>query len=76
MWSLVALDRWSFYTVTIAWDSALFVLDELSSYKGGRLNRFDYTTLLKMTPFSSIAGEKTSNSGWLLLVFANNSFQL
>ena len=45
-WSLVALDRWSSYIVTIPWelaweDSALVVLDEWSSYRGGRLNRFD-----------------------------------
>ena len=47
-WSLVALDRWSSYTVTIVWefagvDSALVVLDEWSSYGGGCLNRFDCT---------------------------------
>ena len=45
-WSLGTLDRWSFYAVTIiqefAWaDSALVGLDEWSSYRGGRLNRFD-----------------------------------
>ena len=45
---MVALDRWSSYTVTIVWefawaDSALVVLDEWSSYRGGRLNRFDCT---------------------------------
>ena len=45
-WSLVALDRWSSYTVTIvlefAWvDLALVVLDKWSSYRGGHLNRFD-----------------------------------
>ena len=44
--SLVALDRWLSYTVTvvqeIGWvDSALVVLGERSSYRGGRLNRFD-----------------------------------
>ena len=37
---------WSFYTVTNVWklawaDSALVVLGEWSSYRGGRLNRFD-----------------------------------
>ena len=45
-WSLVALDRWSSYTVTIVWefaraDSVLVVLDEWSFCRGGRLNRFD-----------------------------------
>ena len=49
-WSLVALDRWSCYTVTIAWefagaDWALVILDEWSSYRGGRLNRFDCNVL-------------------------------
>ena len=39
-WLLVALGRWSSWT--FAWaDSALIVLDEWSSYRGGRLNRFD-----------------------------------
>ena len=33
-WSLVALDRWSSYTVTIIWGFAW-------AYRGGRLNRFD-----------------------------------
>ena len=42
-WWLVA---WSYYTVTIVRefagvDSALVVLDEWLSYRGGRLNRFD-----------------------------------
>ena len=45
-WLLVALGRWSSYTVMVVWefarvDSALVVLDEWSSYRGGRLNRFD-----------------------------------
>ena len=45
-WSLVALDRWSFYTVTIVWELAwtglaLVVLDKWSSYRGGRGSRFD-----------------------------------
>ena len=45
-WWLVALGRWSFYTVTIVWEFALMdlasvVLDEWSSYRGGPLNRFD-----------------------------------
>ena len=40
------LDRWSSYAITIAWelawaDSALVVLDKWSSYRDGRLNRFD-----------------------------------
>ena len=38
--------RWSSYTVTIVWelawaDSALVVLQECFSYRGGRINRFD-----------------------------------
>ena len=46
-WSLVALDRCSSYTVATVWefawaDSALVVLDEWSSFRDGRLNRFDY----------------------------------
>ena len=49
-WSLVALDRWSSYAVTIVWefawaDSALFILDEWLSYRGARLNRFDCNAL-------------------------------
>ena len=45
-WSLVALDSCLSNTVTVArelaWaDSALVVLDEWSSYRGGRLRRFD-----------------------------------
>ena len=41
------LDRWSSYTVMVVWDfawanSALVVLDEWLSYRGGRLNRFDF----------------------------------
>ena len=44
--SPVALNKWSSYIVTIAWefawtDSALAVLDEWSSYRGRSLNRFD-----------------------------------
>ena len=47
--ALVVLDRWSSYTVTIAWefawaDSALIVLGEWSSYRGGRFNRLDCIT--------------------------------
>ena len=46
-WSLVA---WSSYAVTIVRefagaDSALVVLDEWLSYRGGRLNRFDCSAL-------------------------------
>ena len=42
---MVALDRWSSYTVMILWklawgDSTLVILDGGSSYRGGRLNRF------------------------------------
>ena len=48
-WSLVALDRWSSYTITTVWelawaDSALVVLDDWLSYGGGRISRFDYIT--------------------------------
>ena len=44
--SLVTLGRCLSYTVTIVWefawtDSALVVLDKWSSYRGGRLSRFD-----------------------------------
>ena len=47
-WLLVVLDRWLSYTVTTAWkfpwaDSALVILDDWLPYRGGRLNRFDYT---------------------------------
>ena len=49
-WLLVALDWWSSYTVVIVWEFAwgdvvLVVLDKWSSYKGGRLNRFDCNIL-------------------------------
>ena len=49
-WSLVMLDRSLSDTLTIAWelawvDSALVVLDEWSSYRGGRISRFDSTCL-------------------------------
>ena len=45
---MVALDSWSYYTVTILWklawgDSTLVILDGGSSYRGGRLNRFACT---------------------------------
>ena len=45
---MVTFDRWSSYTVMILWefawaDSALVVLDEWPSYRGGCLNRFDCT---------------------------------
>ena len=45
-WSLVALDSWLFYAVTIALelarvDSALVVLDEWLSYRGGCISKFD-----------------------------------
>ena len=47
-WLLAALDRWLPYTVTVvqefAWaDSALVILDEWSSYRGGHLSRFNCT---------------------------------
>ena len=45
-WSLVALDRWSSYTVTLVWefawaDSASVVLDKWSFYRGGHVSRSD-----------------------------------
>ena len=45
-WLLVALDRWSSYTVTIVWelawvDSAMVILDKWLTYRGGRISRFD-----------------------------------
>ena len=51
-WSLVAFDRLLSSTVTLVWefalaDSALIVLDEWSSYIGGRLTRFDYLYVVK-----------------------------
>ena len=63
-WLLIALDRWLSYTVMIVWefawvDSALVVLDEWSSYRGGPLNRFDCKR--KFTNFSSeVFGKLTS----------------
>ena len=49
-WQLVALDRWSSYTVTnvmnLTWvDSAFVVLNKRLSYRGGHLNMFDYNIL-------------------------------
>ena len=46
MVSLVALDKWSSYTITIVWemawaDSALVILVKWSSYRGGGVSRFD-----------------------------------
>ena len=56
-WSLVALNRWSSYTVTIEWeftgvDSELVVLERWS-HKGGRLNRCDSNalSLFRITSF-------------------------
>ena len=43
-WSLVALDRWSSYTVTILWKFAWRTQDWLS-YRGGCLDRFDCNAL-------------------------------
>ena len=47
-WLLVALDRWSTYTVESVGefaivDSVLVLLDEWLSYRGGCLNRFDFS---------------------------------
>ena len=62
-WSLVALDRWLSYTVTVVWeiawvDSALIALDEWSSYRGGRLNRFDCTKLENLLSISLESEQK------------------
>ena len=56
-WSLVALDRWLSYTVTIVWelvwvDSAPVILDEWSSYRGGCLYRFDCSENVTVTTFN------------------------
>ena len=50
-WSLVVLDRWSSYAVTIIWelawaDSALVALGKWLSYRDGRINRFDCNIFL------------------------------
>ena len=55
-WLLVALDRWSSYTVTIVWglalaDSALVILDEWLSYRGGRIGRYDCKSSFKLQCF-------------------------
>ena len=49
-WLLVALNRWLSYTVTIVWefagvDSALVILAEWLSHRGGLLNKFDCNAL-------------------------------
>ena len=67
-WSLVALDRWSFYTVTIVWelawaDSALVVLGDWSSYKGGRRSRFDCSYFINR--FNWLSG--INKSAWMIL---------
>ena len=59
MWSLVALNRWLSYAVTMvqefAWvDPTLVLLDEWSSYRCGRLNRFDCIILKRQTGFLKI----------------------
>ena len=50
-WLLVALGRWSSYTVTVVWefawaDSASVILYEWMSYRGGCLNRFYCSCIL------------------------------
>ena len=49
-WSLVTLDRWLSYTVTVVWGFALtdlsLVLDKWLPSRGGCLNRFDRTLCL------------------------------
>ena len=59
------LDRWSSYTVMIvsefAWvDSALVVLDEWSSCRGGGLNRFDCIRFATLLLFSIIKNSSTA----------------
>ena len=71
-WSLVALDRWSSYTVTILWefawgDSAQVALGEWSSYRGGRLSRFDCCS-------SGILNTIYHNSSYLLLFWKKKKF--
>ena len=66
-WSLVALDRWLSYTVTIAWelawaDSTLAVFDEWSSYRGGRLSRFDCTSKEKI--YQELGLESLESRRW------------
>ena len=56
MWLLDALDTCLSYTVTTVRKSAgaylaLVVLDKLSSYRGGRLNRFDCGKVVSEYPF-------------------------
>ena len=51
-------DWWSFYTVTILWefawaDSAVVILDEWLSDRGGFLNRFDFIILGKSSTIAS-----------------------
>ena len=44
--------QWLFYTVTIVWaESALVVIDEWPSYRGGRISRFDCTYNKKLYLF-------------------------
>ena len=50
---MVALGRWLFYAVRVTWelawaDSALVILDEWSSYRGGRLSRFDCVYIINI----------------------------
>ena len=50
-WLLVVLGRLLSYTVMFVWelaqaDSALVILDEWLSYRGGRFSRFDCTFLI------------------------------
>ena len=66
-WLLVALDRWSSYTVTIVWDfpwadPVLVVLDKWSSYSGGCLNRFDCISICRFGSFKNPFATITSLS--------------
>ena len=91
-WSLVVLNRWSSYTVTIVWefdwaDSALVILDKWSSYGGGRLSRFDCSVIWCLfcsgivrwhlwRPTLTGLLVKMGDNGKILLSFASGSCNL
>ena len=69
--SLVALGRWLSYTVTIAWefasvDSALVVLDEWLSFRGCRLNWFDWTYIKQYWHFQRVTSKNAMHPGFEL----------
>ena len=73
-WSLVVLDKCLLsYTVTAAWefaceDSALVILDKCSSYRGGRLNRFDCSNFYCHSKYMMVYS-KPSYRGITLFLF-------